>query len=611
MAVFKEFVKGAVRHTADVIELTDIAKKANVANGEAMFMSVYDFDEEYKKYAEEKKSIAGYDGSVSISKLFFDIDLGKGETAITDDMCLTKARNLVDELINKWELTPEYIQPWFSGRGYHIITPDFFGFGSGKDIPVKVKATLTHHFKDIDPMVYDKTRLLRMGNSKHDGSGLYKIPLTIKELMSLSPEEIKILAKNKRIDEQFFVDWSNFVPSWEDEIKEKLILKDPDDSLAVVYSEVREYPEPSAFVTCCQKIYNNGPQKGNRHKTILVLASWMRRAGMAQILSGKMLVDWLEADIKDPSNRMTANEVIKCVNQVYEKPYHYWCNNPIMRANCSDKCVYYNQRDDNAIFKDNETVSSEFIDWFMGFDHSKSLDIGKFTGSNNSWWTNPSELIILSGDSGAGKSAFMQNLMLKSGLKTAYYQMEMGEELDRLRFNKMYFEMEDEELKEHFGKMTRNEMINSQKAFDNIFFKSASPNIHKIKHELALIEPSLVVIDTMDMIQSRAKGRLDQQREIVIQLKKLAIELDCIVVAIAHKTKSASDTKGEFYNNENNAIAGDGAIFQKADKILFVTTPNGQDKRERLIISSKNRNEGLLRQKMMFIGEKMLYKPAQ
>jgi len=612
MEVYKEFVSGSIRHTADIFKIDEIALKASVANGEAMFMSVYDFSEDYKEYAEEKKSIAGYDGSVSISKLFFDIDLGKGEDAITDEMCLNRARSLVKELQTKWGLEDKYIQPWFSGRGYHIITPDFFGFGDGKDIPTKVKATLTHYFKDIDPVVYDKTRLLRMGNSKHAGSGLFKIPLRISELMELNPIGIKGLAQNKRLSETFITKWQDYKPFHMDKIKNKtVIVTTPKTSNFTAMFEKTDYAPPSAFVTCCQKIFNQGPVKGNRHKTVMVLASWMRRAGIAQELAGWMLVHWLRAEIADPNDRMNTAEVLRPANQVYEKPYHYWCNNPIMKEHCSDKCVYYNQRDDMAQFKDNAEVSSEFIDWYVGFNHDKSLDIGTFCGDNKPWWANPSELIVLSGDSGAGKSAFMQNLMMHSGLKTAYYQMEMGEELDRLRFNKMHFDKDDEELKEYFSTMSREELIESQKVFDNIYFKSASPNIHKIKSELSLIEPELVVIDTMDMIQSRARSRLDQQREIVINLKKLAIEMDVIVVAIAHKTKSASDTHSEFYNNDNNAISGDGAIFQKADKILFITTPHGQSARERIVISSKNRNEGLLNQRMMFIGEKMIYKPME
>ena len=97
--IFKEFVTGPVRHTADIKELTEIANYANTANGESMYMSVYDFTEDYVEYVKEKKSVSGYNGSVSISKLFFDIDMGKG----TENMCLTKARNLVDELINGWD----------------------------------------------------------------------------------------------------------------------------------------------------------------------------------------------------------------------------------------------------------------------------------------------------------------------------------------------------------------------------------------------------------------------------------------------------------------------------------------------------------------------------
>ena len=615
MKIYKEFVKGQVRHTADIVSIDDIALRANTANGQAMFMSVYDFEEDYKNYAEENNSIAGYNGSVSISKLFFDIDLGKGDNAITDEMCLTKARNLVDELVNKWDLNPFYIQPWFSGRGYHIITPDFFGFQSGIDTPTHVKATLTHYFKDIDPMVYDKTRLLRMGNSKHADSGLFKIPLEIAELMNLKPSEIQELAKEKRINNKFLSDWSKFSPQFEDKIKTKLKTQSAKivkrDKLTNLYSDANDYPDPTAFVTCCQTMYNQGPVKGNRHHTILVLAAWMRRAGMARNLASRMLVDWAAADINDESDSLTAKEVIRCSNQVFDKPYFYWCDNKLMSKYCNEKCVYYSQRDDRSSFKANNIISAQFIDWYMSFNTDNSVDIGTFCGSSNAWWANPSELVILSGDSGAGKSAFMQNLMVHCGLKTAYYQMEMGEELDRLRFNKMYFKKDDEELKEFFSSMSRDEMIESQKVFDNIYFKSASPNIHKIKQEVSLFEPKLIVIDTMDMIQSRAYNRLDQQREVVVSLKKLAIELNTIVVAIAHKNKSASDTNSEYYNNDNNAISGDGSIFQKADKVLFITTPKGQSSRERKVISSKNRNEGLLNEDMIFIGEKMVYIPKE
>ena len=601
--IFKEFVTGPVRHTADIKELTEIAAYANTANGESMYMSVYDFTEDYVEYVKEKKSVSGYSGSVSISKLFFDIDMGKG----TENMCLTKARNLVDELVNGWDLDPQYIQPWFSGKGFHIITPDFFGFGVGSDVPDKVKNTLTHYFKDIDPVVYDTVRLLRMGNSKHEKTGLYKIPLTMNELMNFSYSDIQDIAKQKRDNPRFLVNWSGFVAENEDKIIEKQTFETPKHTA----SFERTATDSTCYMTCCQKMYNQGPVKGERHTTLLRLGSWLKRTGMTESVAVKILLEWGSGEISDPNTSFNETEITKIIRNVYDKGYTYWCSDVLMSKYCEEKCVYFQNRENHVAFKNNEQVSNEFIDWFTGFNYDNSVDIGTFCGSHVPWWANPKELIVVSGDSGAGKSAFMQILMLKSGLRTAYYQMEMGEELDRLRFNKMYFQMDDEQLKDHFKGMNRQELMDSQKVFDEIYFKSAAPSIDFIKKEVAMFEPKIIVIDTMDMINSRARSRLDQQRDIVIKLKRLAIETDSIVFAIAHKTKSSSDVHSEFYNNSNNAIAGDGAIFQKSDKILFVTTPRGQGSRERSIVSSKNRNEGLLNEKMLFIGEQMLYKPAQ
>ena len=65
--IYKEFVVGPVRHTALIKELKEIAQFANEANGQAMFMSVYDFTEDYVDYAKKNQTVANYQGSVSIS----------------------------------------------------------------------------------------------------------------------------------------------------------------------------------------------------------------------------------------------------------------------------------------------------------------------------------------------------------------------------------------------------------------------------------------------------------------------------------------------------------------------------------------------------------------
>ena len=170
--------------------------------------------------------------------------------------------------------------------------------------------------------------------------------------------------------------------------------------------------------------------------------------------------------------------------------------------------------------------------------------------------------------------------------------------------------MSDDKLREYFKTMSPNERIESQRIFDNIFTKSACPDINKLKKEIALIEPKIVVVDTMDMIHSNARGQLEKERDIAVQLKNLANQLDVIVIAIAHKKKSASDRTSEHYNNLKESISGSGAIFQKADKVLFVSSPSGDYKPDRLITSAKNRNEGILRAKMMFWGSTMHYEKA-
>ena len=86
---------------------------------------------------EQKGTIAGYSGNYYLSEIVMDIDKGEGSNADV----LEKARSFVEVLSKKHHIPDEYIQPWFSGTGYHIVIPDVFGFEPSATLPREVKAT--------------------------------------------------------------------------------------------------------------------------------------------------------------------------------------------------------------------------------------------------------------------------------------------------------------------------------------------------------------------------------------------------------------------------------------------------------------------------------------
>ena len=55
--------------------------------------------------------------------------------------------------------------------------------------------------KTVDTQIYDNKRLFRIPNTRHEKSGLYKIPITLNELQTLSIDQIREMAVKQRVIE--------------------------------------------------------------------------------------------------------------------------------------------------------------------------------------------------------------------------------------------------------------------------------------------------------------------------------------------------------------------------------------------------------------------------
>ena len=113
---------------------------------------------------------------------------------------LNQAKDDTVKLLEKLEsigITKDNYRVAFSGsKGFNVE------FEIDKMInPNEFKAItfeLARDLKTFDTVVNDPNRVIRLINSKHQSSGLYKIPLLKSELQTKTVEEIKDLAKAPR-----------------------------------------------------------------------------------------------------------------------------------------------------------------------------------------------------------------------------------------------------------------------------------------------------------------------------------------------------------------------------------------------------------------------------
>lgn len=152
------------------------------------------YDDGILKHFEQNRSVRDYSGSVYTDRVPFDIDR---EGNLGD--ALIDARALVTHLATTWDI--EGVRCWFSGhKGFAIEIPAvyFGGFAPSPDLPTRMKRLVEKLIDgsgvEVDTAIYEAVRLWRQPNTKNGHSGLYKVPLTAYELLSLTVKEIKALA---------------------------------------------------------------------------------------------------------------------------------------------------------------------------------------------------------------------------------------------------------------------------------------------------------------------------------------------------------------------------------------------------------------------------------
>ena len=174
-----------------------LSKILSAAPEKDWYKSLYYFTDEIKKYFEANKgSLAGYSGQALSDRLFFDLD---------SENNLDQARKDTLELIHRLQRDGVDLgsscRVYFSGnKGFHLEVPLAKEF-----TPEQLKTICTNIAGDLesfDPVVYNATRLIRLENTKHQKTGLYKIELDFNDLVEMTPEQIKLKAKNK-LDQGF------------------------------------------------------------------------------------------------------------------------------------------------------------------------------------------------------------------------------------------------------------------------------------------------------------------------------------------------------------------------------------------------------------------------
>ena len=528
------------------------------------YMSLYDFDDNITDYFSKNNTLSGFDGLVYIPDEFIlDVD---GVDANDLDGARKKALGLsilLDDLGIPFRL-------YFSGnKGFHFGIPGTaFRWKPDKNLHLKVKDALTNGgvFDYADPSVTDKTRLIRVNNTKNLKAGLWKciMPISILHEEDINSAIKKIAYKPGDVPD-FDLECEPVFDVLERTVSEE--VRTPD------FINQGRNPDPVNFPCISSMLCSNA--SGERHATALRLSAWFRWLYPEAIV--RTIMEQWRQQVDDPHNPFTIKEMESIIKSAYEshggQGNRYGCNDAIMDKHCGQTCKLFKSKKSQSVM-DSQAMEESLIN-FLRSDVNP-INLGDlFPGEDFPIY--PGEVVVIQAPPKSMKTMFLQNVM--NGLKrpTYFIEMEMSPRQIWSRFVQIEMGWSEEELRTHYQQM-QNGM---DKRFKWLTVDYSCPYANELEKRISMlpVKPEIVVVDHMGLFKSKQRDPNMKTEEASQAMMELAVRHNIIVFAVSEITKSA-------FHEGNMNIASAKGSFRTAyntNKLLSV-------------IPSKSRTTGLIEQ---------------
>ena len=339
------FQKGFRNH---IVRLDDLPGLVESFKRFGCYATYFLFSDELLTYMSAQAgspSVSGYEGKVAAPYLPIDIDHPELTPA------LQAARLLSRFFFENWQIDPAAWQIYFSGaKGFHFMLDcRLFGrVAPSRNLPAIFDSLRRHLAQElpeplrgtIDLTIKDRMRLLRLPNTIHEQSKLYKIIVSADELRALDAAQLRVLAKRPRpltlTDESGLV---SHVEVRENPAAAKLfqrvqrqfktLTRKP---FAYRFHRPADLDQIQFHCAGAQAIWQSHIEPGHRNNCAIRLASELRQLGLSAAETESKLLEWNERNAIE----LSSDELRSVVHSAYQHrfPYRYSCNDEILRRYC-------------------------------------------------------------------------------------------------------------------------------------------------------------------------------------------------------------------------------------------------------------------------------------
>jgi DnaB-like helicase C terminal domain len=539
----------------------------------AAYRSIYFYNDNHLDIFKKTNTIKGIK-DVTSNFLIFDFD---------NEYNLENAKKDTETLLARLKEKKLNSNVFFSGnKGFTVelkldecLSPDQYK---------AVVFNLAGDLSTFDKVVNNPSRIIRLPNTIHEESNLYKICIPEDIFLKLSIQEVKEKAK---IAKPLPVYIENKLPQ---ELKMFTKQEAPTAQESINLGELDWSKKPKWLTNCRWALQQGFFKEGTRNSVFLCLAATYKNQGFELDHVYRLLKGVAEVQAKrNNSDRFPDEEIYNNICKiVFDKSWQggqFTCKTPgnFLYNYCqtlgTNKC---NHQEAQEVFIETSEFSAKFKTFATEIEMNK-VKLG-IAPVDNSTMITTSMLVGLLGAPSSGKTTIALdalNYNSQNKINSIFFSMDMGLPLVFLRLLQKHTNLSKEEIFQLY-KSSPDEI----KRFENIiedeyehvkFSFRTSLNVDKIKQSIIDHQNNInakvkfIVIDYLECIQGPYSDLNANIAIIAQQLKDLANDLELCVLLLLQPQKHAGDPSEPLLSMRN--IKGSSVIEQACSMVLTISRP--------------------------------------
>ena len=544
------------------------------------YESLFVYEEKHLARFKQTGSLSGID-DIKVNRLVFDFD-SKDLSKAQDD-----AKKLVKKLQDN-KINNKAIRVFFSGhKGYHveIHLKEFLS----KEQFSSIVDGLAGDLETFDFKIKDHQRIFRYPLTKNPKTGLLKIPLYIKELNTLTPEQVK--SKAADYSDEFEEILNTYQTIDLPESFKSFTVTKPEVKVESSV-EITDKPDMSrkpGHLTSAKYVLQEGFfDEGERNEACMILASTYRYLGYNKELAYNMIKATLRLRAErlgrpEYDKKELWNTIIKVVYSPLWKGGLYSEEEGLLKKTIERYSLEKTIESQATNLVSLSNVSSVYRDFAVNIDKN-TIKLG-IPEIDQKVRVTTSMLVCLLAAPGAGKTSVslgILNTMSKNQQKALFFSLDMAipQVYQRLiqkhtgdhpsTIEKNYVTSNLTKIEE-YENVLNNEYEHVKFCFRTGLTTEEMRNVIIKERDKTGVTPKLIVIDYLECVKGPFSDSNANKALIATQLKDIANEFGICVFLLTQPTKMDGDPSYEL--SSYTQIKGSSVIGEAASVVFTMYRP--------------------------------------